>query len=248
MYHIKKKMGANVSTTEIVNEVINKNKSKIVCEQADESYQVVNANFGNLDLSGNCKISTENRVTMKSNCDLSSIQKALSEQEAMSKLEQTAAAGLAVNSNSTKQENITKNINDLFAKCSSKQKSLQEIKKNYGNVKCTDNASLVNRNTGMMEADCLLAAAAELDSKQKAETETSQTVEGLLDGLFAALFGPLGIIIAIIAAIILLPMLGTFKTGKKNNYFPSKGFPPIPPKGYPPLPSKGFPPIPGYPS
>lgn len=191
-------MGANNSYTKTVNRVVQENIGTMTCTTTDEVDQSVSIQTGNLKLSGNCNFNVGNHATVESNCDMAGTFAALSSQEAIAEIQQTAAAGGAVNNASTSTENITRNINSIIQECQPGTVTQQKLTQIYQDIDCSDDVVFSADQTAKVEANCLLAAAARLDSQQKASSTLTQTVEGLLAGIFGPFIMIIGAVIGLI--------------------------------------------------
>lgn len=206
-------MGANQSYSMVVNRVVNENIANMNCTSTDSVDQNIDAQFGDLNLSGNCNFEVSNNSVMESNCDMTATFAALSSQETIAEIEQTASAGGAVNAAHTNQQNITQNMNSIIQSCQPGTVTRQTLKNIYGDIDCSGNASFNLGNHSKIEANCLLAAAARVDSQQSARTSVTQTVKGLLDGIF----GPIIMIVGGVIGLIIFFVALSFIPKKKDD-------------------------------
>lgn len=204
-------MGANNSYTKTVNRVVNENIGNMSCEVSDTVDQTINVQTGNLNLSGNCNFNVGNHATVESSCEMSATFQSLLAQEAIAEIQQTASLGGAINNSNTQTGNIAQNINRIIQECQPGTVTQQSVEAIYQDIDCSGNANFNLGQHAKVEANCLLAAAARLDSQQSASTSVSQTVESLLAGLF----GPFIMIIGgVIGLVVLMKML----KGKGKKY------------------------------
>ena len=179
----------NVAYTETVQEILNDNDFEQTCEPELHSFQQIESNIAEIELSGDCVFQTANEINLKAGCDMTAVFDTVVNQESQTKVKQKSAILSGANSSNTKTTEIANNLNRLKQSCDSQEKAEQFLKRNVTKLTCKDRAAFHDKNTGTLEGNCLLSTAAKIDAEQRAKSEADQKQLGLIGGLFGGFEG-----------------------------------------------------------